>query len=82
MASRGGPELGLYLGNEIILETNLKKKFSCKFVGFDEHMNCVVENLQEIDDDSKPIGDKYPEGVIRGRNIISIESIDSIERGR
>lgn len=82
MASRGGPDLNNYLGSEVTIETTLQKNFTGILRGFDEHMNCTVDNLQERDGDNKPVGSVFEQGVVRGKTIVSIESASNIEARR
>ena len=82
MASRGEPEMGQYLGNQVIIETTLKKYFTGTFNGYDKHMNIVVDNLQELDDEKKPTGPIFAQSVLRGHSVLSVESMDSIDKKR
>lgn len=81
MASKGNPDLTRYLGNDVVVETSLNKFFSGVFKGYDEYMNIVMHNLQELDKEKNPINDLiFPTAVLRGQAIITIESKDSIDR--
>lgn len=81
MASKGNPDLTRYLGNDVVIETSLNKFFAGVFKGYDEHMNIVMADLQELDKEKKPLSTTtFPTAVIRGQAIITIESKDSIDR--
>lgn len=80
MASRAGTDLNRYLGHRITIETTLNQFYVGILVGFDEFMNCTMNELQLLDDEKKPTGDIYPKGVVRGRAVISIESEDRVDR--
>lgn len=74
MASRAGTDLTRYLGLSVIVETTLQQHWTGILRGFDEFMNCTMEDLQLLDDEKKPVGDKFPKGVIRGRAVVSLET--------
>lgn len=74
MSSRAGTDLNRYLGNIVIIETTLNQHWTGLLRGFDEFMNCTVENLQQLDKEKKPTGEIFSKGVVRGKSIISIES--------
>ena len=71
-----GPDLKKYMDKRLALVLNGQRKVSGVMRGFDQFMNVVLEESQELSAE----GDQTPIGmvVIRGNSIVTIEGLEKL----
>ena len=74
MASKSSPDLKRYVEKRVSLKLNANRKVVGVLRGFDQFMNIVLEDAEEVGDERIKIGMI----VIRGSSIQQMECLDAV----
>ena len=74
MASKSSPDLKRYVEKRVSLKLNANRKVVGVLRGFDQFMNIVLEDAEEVGEERTRIGMI----VIRGSSILQMECLDAV----
>lgn len=76
MSKHAGPDLKKYLEKRLCVRLNANRKVRGVLRGYDQFMNLVLEDTEEVVSDSEV--NELGMVVIRGNSVVEIESLDRI----
>jgi small nuclear ribonucleoprotein G len=79
MASKSSPDLKKYVEKRVSLKLNANRKVLGILRGFDQFMNLVLEDAEEVSLDSNNSKTKMGMIVIRGSSIQQMECLDAVD---
>lgn len=77
MASKSSPDLKKYIEKRVVLKMNANRKVAGVLRGFDQFMNIVLEEAEEIEESNERT--RIGMIVIRGSSILQMECLDAVD---
>ncbi|KAH9257298.1 hypothetical protein BASA81_004455 [Batrachochytrium salamandrivorans] len=81
MSSKTSPDLKKYMEKRVVLKMNANRRVGGVLRGFDQFMNIVLEDAEELEGGDAGATERTRIGmiVIRGSSILQMECLDAVD---